>query len=104
MNQAEVEISKIDTTKGNGQFNITVVDNEQLTGDEYMILFHGDPELGNVNFDLINRTTGDSLLRKSKQFIVIDPDAQFKTIPPRIDGLEWEIRTAVQPLIDKENI
>jgi hypothetical protein len=69
-----------------------------------MIFFHGSPTLGDVNFDLINLTTGDSLLTNSKQFSIIDPSAQFKTIPPRIDGLEWEIRTAVQPLVDAENI
>lgn len=102
--QEEVQISRIDTTKGNGQFNITVVDVAQLTGDDYMIFFHGSPSLGNVNFDLINLTTGDSLLTNSKQFIIIDPTAQFETIPPRIDGLEWEIRTAIQPFVDTENI
>jgi len=102
--QDSVIITEIDTTKGNGKFDITVVDTKQLTNDEYFILFHGDPDLGNTNFDLINNSKGDTLLKNSTQFIVIDPGAQFETIPPRIDGLEWVIRSATRTEVNREEI
>lgn len=101
--QAEVQISKIDSTRGNGQFDIQVVDTKLLTGDEYMILFHADMSTGvprDPTYDLINLTTGDTLLKTSKNFINLDPTAKFKTIPPRIDGLEWIIKSATSIIVD----
>jgi hypothetical protein len=103
----EVSITKIDTTKGNGQFDIQVIDNKLLTGDEYLILFHADMSGGvpkDLTFDLIDITLGDTLLKNSRQFIKLDPEAKFKTIPPRIDGLEWIIKSATFTRVDKDNI
>ncbi len=107
--QSEVEITKIDTTKGNGQFEITVVDQSLITGDEYLILFHaqmanGIPVQGTTTYDLINLTKGDTLLKNSTKYIPLDVSSEFKTIPPRIDGLEWTIKSAVQTEIDRDHM
>ncbi len=107
--QEDVEITKIDSTKGNGEFEINVVDQSLITGDEYLILFHaqmnnGVPVQGTTTYDLINLTKGDTLLKDSKNFIPLDVSSEFKTIPPRIDGLEWIIKSAVQTEVDRAHM
>ncbi len=104
---AGVQITRLDSTVGNGEFKITVVDQKLITGHEYLILFHADMSTGvpkNPTFDLIDMTSGDTLLKESDQFIKLDPTAKFKTIPPRIDGLEWTIKSATQTQINQDGI
>ncbi|MFZ0389802.1 MAG: hypothetical protein WAN36_05035, partial [Calditrichia bacterium] len=100
-----VQIIKIDSTKGNGIFQIQVLDNVNITGHDYLVLFHADMSGGvprNPVFEIIDLTTGDTLLQRSENLIKLDPQAQFKTIPPRVDGLEWTIRSATQIIVDPE--
>ncbi|HFE65047.1 MAG TPA: hypothetical protein ENK14_11655, partial [Caldithrix sp.] len=97
VDQADVKITKLDTTKGNGKFELQVVDTKKLTGHDYVILFHAslDPQYltpVDPHYDIIDLTTGDTLLKNSNVLIKLDPQApEFKTIPPRIDGLEWTV-------------
>ncbi|GAB4335513.1 MAG: hypothetical protein Kow0037_15500 [Calditrichia bacterium] len=103
--QDDVIITKIDTTKGNGQFEIQVVDTKKLTGHDYLIYFHADMSTGlpqNPTYDIIDLVTGDTLLKNSTNFINLDPQAPpFKTIPPRFHGLEWIIKSATGVNVDQ---
>ncbi len=97
--QAEdLVVTRLPGTIGNGLFNVEVIDPTSVTGDIYEILFDCDysnpPEntaivRNSQRFTIVNTSTGDTLVRDSKEWAADDAEPES---PPIYDGLRWGVQ------------
>ena len=98
--KTEIIPERTEGTIGRSPFNIELVDNSKITGDDYEIIFdcdYSDPPQnfkqvkGSHTYSLVrlHGTQTDTLLKNSRRYVSNYTDDDL--LPPMIDGLRWGI-------------
>ncbi len=106
----DLEVRKTEGTVGTGKFEVEVISPPDISGHEYEVLFdcdYSDPEEtiivpGSQRFSVIDKALGDTLIKDSKDYAVLDK-SQPENIPI-FDGLRLYIEMTDDIVILDEDL
>ncbi len=93
-------IAEHTTGTGDGKITFKLGDPQALTGNKYKVVIKGSDVTSDKRYDLINVTTGDTLLKKLNDFVVYNALADTVN-KPVIEGFQVFVRDIGKDTLDQ---